>query len=241
MFERGDDRLGRRQRLSRGLACFGLDLRHCGFRLGEAPTHREPPRGLRQQAAQHQGQKAGQGADREHVRPAEMRHDPKPGEARGYQADRKYELVKKNEAATALRPGQFADKYGGDRNLAAEPDPLHRPERQQRIVIPGQRADEAHHREERDRPDHRCYSSMPLRDPAEHQRTEQLPEEARRDQPSDLLRRQLPKRRNDRQHRSDRERIEGIEEGGSADDDPCLDLPPGRGQALDSRNDSVDR
>jgi hypothetical protein len=166
-----------------------------------------------------------------------MRHDPKPDEARGYQADRKYELVEKNELP-APAPGQLLiNKAATD--LAAEPDPCTsgtptancnpRPARRRgssprraidqtiAVIRPWPPATQPNTSAPSNCPRKPAEISHPIGCGASFQSGAMTA------------------------HRSDRERIEGIKEGGSADDDPCLDLPPGRGQALDLRNDFVDR
>jgi hypothetical protein len=168
------------------------------LRLGIAAAYRKPARRFRQQTPQHQCQQRRQRADDEHVLPAEMGHDPQAHQACRDQADREHEFVEEHEAAATLRFREFADEDGGDRYLTAEPDPLNGAEHQEGVVVPGQRADEAHDPKQRDRPDHRRHPAVALGNPAEQQRAEQLPQEAGRDHQPDLRRGQFPQRHDDR-------------------------------------------
>jgi len=211
------------------------------LRLRFASVHRKPARRFRQQTPQRQCEQRRQRADDEHVLPAEMGYDPQSHQACRHQADRKHQLVEQHESAAASRLREFADEDGGHRYLAAQPDPLDGSEHEKGVVVPRQRADEAHHPEQRDRPDHRRHSAVALGDPAEQQRAEQLSEEAGRDHQPDLWRGQFPERHDDRQDRGNRQCVEGIEEGGDAHDDARLDLPPGGGEALEPCHDVVDR
>jgi len=237
----GHDRLYQRQRRSGRLLRLPLDQRHRGLGLRIAAVHREAAWGFRQQATQREREQRRQRPEDEHVLPAEMRHDPQAGEACRHQADREHELVQEDEAPAALRLCQFADEDGGDRHLATEPDALDGAQHQERVVVPRQRAGEAHDREQRDRPDHRRHPPVALRDPTEQQRAQQLSEKPGRDHQPDLRRGELPQWDDDRQHRCDRQRVEGVEESGDADDDPRLHLPPRGGQALQPRDDVIDR
>src|SRR5215467_12376912 len=76
-----------------------------------------------------------------------MRHDPQAEEACRHQAGGEDEFVQEHEASATVRLRQLADEDGGDRHLAAKPDALDRAQHQQRAVVPGERAGEAHHRD----------------------------------------------------------------------------------------------
>ena len=202
--------------------------------------HREPARRFRQQRAQEQRQDRRQRADVEHPLPAEMRHHPERGQADRHEPDRKHQLVEQHEAAAILRARQLADVGRGDRHLAAEADALQGAEPEQRVVVPGERADEAHHPEHRDRADHRRHAAVALADPAEQQGADQLADIAGRDHEADVRAGELPHRHQHRQHGGDGDGVEGVEECGDADDDPRLDVPPRGGQPLDPRDDVID-
>src|SRR5689334_16133914 len=96
-----------------------------------------------------------------------MRHDPDSDGADRNKADREYQLIQQHETAAVLRPREFADVSGRDRHLAAESDALDGAEPDQRVVVPGEGADEAHDGEHSDRADHRRHAAIALTNPAE--------------------------------------------------------------------------
>ena len=171
-----------------------------------------------------QSEQGRQTADEKQILPAE-RNDPPAHEGDRDEADREDEFEQQHEPAAAARLGKLADIGRGHRYLGAEAEPLENAQHQERFIAPGPPAGEAEDSEPQHRDDDQGPAADPLGKRATDQRADELAEKTRRDQPADRTGRELPGRHDCGQHISDSQRIEGVEEGRSANNDAGSDLP----------------
>jgi hypothetical protein len=188
---------------------------------------------------QHERDQSRHGADDEHPTPAEGRNDSGSGERRPKQANREDHLVGEEGAAAALRAQNLADVARSNRDFPAEADALDEAEPEQLVVALRECARKRHDGIERNGDAHRRYAPDALGDPSEGERADGLAEIGDAQKRPDLLRRNAPVANDDRQHISDRQRVEGIEEDCNPEDDGDAHVPARVGQALEPRGDRL--
>src|SRR6185312_2741036 len=124
-------------------------------------------------------------------------------------------------------------------NLAAEADALDEAAPEKLVVIGGEGAGEAHQRVKRDGKPRRAGPADALGRPAEDERAQGLAEIGDRDEPANALRRNVPVAHDDRQHVSDREGVETVEEDRDAEERRHRDMPARIRQTLQTRGDGL--
>ncbi len=180
---------------------------------------------FRQQPRQKQRQERRQAAEIEQRLPAEVRHHGVAEQRRRDEAEDEDQLVENVEAAAALAARQLDNVGGGDRHLGAKPDALDKAHGDERLRVPGEGAGETHHAEDSDRNGDGAQPAEHFGGPAADKRADQLAEKRRRNDRADLLRRQVPRPGERRQREADRQQIDGVEEGGDAEDEADADMP----------------
>ena len=224
----------RRQHLARGRD-LALDAADDGIGFGEPALAREPPRRFRQQPRQKQRQERRQAAEIEQRLPSQPRHHGVAEQPRGNEAEDEDQLVENVEAAAALAARHLDYVGGGDRHLGAKPDALDEAHDNERLRVPGEGTGEAHHAENGHRDDDGAQPAQHFGDPAADQRADELAEKRRRYDRPDLLRRQMPRPGDRRQREADRQQIDGVEEGGDAEDEADADMPGRQRQPVEPR------
>src|SRR6185503_12323808 len=128
--------------------------------------------------------------------------------------------------AAAMRGlGEFADIARHDRDLAAEAEALDRAHREERPVIPGEGAGDAHHRVDDQRVAEDRHAPITLAEPTEDDRAYKLADIAGADQRAARGEGEVPGRYQYRQDIGDGERVETVEEPAGRDDSAHFEVP----------------
>ncbi len=170
-----------------------------------------------------------------------MRHDPDAADRRRHEPERQQQLIEQQEAPAARRARDLGDESGRHRNLAADAQPLEKPQRDELPIAGRERAGQAEHSEDGDGPVQDHDPPVAFGEPAEGCRADELAGEARGYQHRDLVRLEMPHADQRRQHEGDRDRVVAVEERRHRDERADLEMPARRRQALQSRNDRLFR